>query len=142
VSAPAGFLTLDDVEVRTGSGVTARMTVRPDGPYQAGHYPGFPIFPGVFVVEAARAAVAAFVRTSSDGAQAAVLRSVESVRFAKPLRPGDVLVVDAACRRDGDTVRAKVRCADGDDETTAKITLSFDVAETDPESVREEQAGA
>jgi 3-hydroxymyristoyl/3-hydroxydecanoyl-(acyl carrier protein) dehydratase len=127
VSAPADFLTLDELEIRAGAGVTARMRVRPDGPYQAGHYPDFPIFPGVFVVEAAREAVVAHARAraSSDGAPAATLRSVDSVRFAKPLRPGDVLVVDATCTRDGDILRAKVRCADAAGDPTAKITLSF-----------------
>ena len=63
----------------------SRFPLDPGEPLLAGHYPGFPIFPGVYLVECAhRTSLAAL-----DGP--ARLAEVESTRFLGPVFPGDTV---------------------------------------------------
>ncbi len=92
------------------AGVTARLTVRPDDAYLAGHYPGAPVLPGMLLVEAVDRSVRAWA--ARRGAPAPVLRELVSARFRAPVRPGDV--VDWTCTvtagPDG-TLDVRARCA-------------------------------
>ncbi|MEC3979493.1 3-hydroxyacyl-ACP dehydratase FabZ family protein [Amycolatopsis sp. H20-H5] len=70
---------------------TVSVSINADEPVFAGHYPDFPIFPGVCVLECVRrgAEVAA-------PADAGILRlaAVESTRFTSAVYPGDVLSIE------------------------------------------------
>lgn len=70
----------------------ARAEVRIDAsePVFAGHYPDFPIFPGVCVVECVHRSALA---TAPTGA-ALTLASLDSARFVGAVFPGDVLGID------------------------------------------------
>ncbi len=114
---PARFGALDTWRVTPGTGVVGTKLIRADDPYQSGHYPGCPIYPGVFVVESACAAVRRF----DD--RYPVLAAIDSVRFSRPLRPGDTLRVDARCQVDDRVLTARVRCVDGADRPVARMTL-------------------
>jgi 3-hydroxyacyl-[acyl-carrier-protein] dehydratase len=71
--------------------LTARVGVHGDDPNLRGHFPGLPIFPGIFVIESLCQAMAqAFGR---DGGQPPVLRNLRSVRFLAPLLDGDELTL-------------------------------------------------
>ncbi|MFF5789756.1 3-hydroxyacyl-ACP dehydratase FabZ family protein [Streptomyces sp. NPDC012693] len=75
-----------------GSGrVTTRAAVGPGERVFPGHYPGFPIFPGVCVVEHVH--LSALAAPPEPGA---VLRleAIESTRFLSPVFPGDELEVE------------------------------------------------
>jgi 3-hydroxyacyl-[acyl-carrier-protein] dehydratase len=64
---------------------SSAFTLDPAEPLLAGHYPGFPIFPGVCLVECAhRTSLAAL-------AGPARLAEVESARFLGPVFPGDTV---------------------------------------------------
>ncbi|GAA1766919.1 FabA/FabZ family ACP-dehydratase [Luedemannella helvata] len=115
----------DDVRVHTDGDtlvVHARKTVTATDPYLVGHFPGQPVYPGVFVLETVRQAVAA-----AHGLPPTVLDigHVTSVRFAAPLRPGATLLVEITMRAGPLTgvVAVRSRCV-GDDGTlvaTAKL---------------------
>ncbi|GAB3465335.1 3-hydroxyacyl-ACP dehydratase FabZ family protein [Actinophytocola sediminis] len=95
---------VDDVLIGAGGALSAVQTIRADNPYLAGHYPGRPIYPGVFVLESALQATRRLL-----GHHDLVLAEVESVRFRTPLLPGDTLrlALSITPAEDGYLVRAK-----------------------------------
>ncbi|MFY0510290.1 3-hydroxyacyl-ACP dehydratase FabZ family protein [Streptomyces anulatus] len=98
--------------------VTGRWTglfsvpVTDDEPVFAGHYPHFPIFPGVCVLECARAAAEAAIPPEAGELR---LTAVESSRFLAAVRPGDVLEIEVIWtpREPGWRCNAKVATATG-----------------------------
>jgi 3-hydroxyacyl-[acyl-carrier-protein] dehydratase len=77
------------VEVLPGEGelsTAVRFTVDPAETVLPGHYPGFPIFPGVCLVECTHQGARA---TAPDAAKGTALAAVESTRFTGPVFPGD-----------------------------------------------------
>ncbi|MFC9223013.1 3-hydroxyacyl-ACP dehydratase FabZ family protein [Streptomyces hygroscopicus] len=67
------------------------VTVGEDEAVFPGHYPGFPIFPGVCVIECVHLSG---LRTAPPGSAGLELVAVESTRFLSPVFPGDRLAVD------------------------------------------------
>ncbi|ANZ39749.1 hypothetical protein BBK82_30620 [Lentzea guizhouensis] len=63
-----------------------------------GHYPGFPIFPGVCIVECVHRSAL----TVSPVDRPIRLAAVISTRFVTPAFPGDELAIDLDWIRDGD----------------------------------------
>ena len=83
MSAPAPDLV---VEVRTD----------PADPVFLGHYPGFPILPGLFLVEHVHQAASAHPATAGLR-----LVAVERVRFRRPVYPGDTAEAALVLAADG-----------------------------------------
>ncbi|MFF5428027.1 MULTISPECIES: 3-hydroxyacyl-ACP dehydratase FabZ family protein [unclassified Streptomyces] len=77
---------------RTEDGVTARAVVDPAFEAFPGHYPGFPVFPGVCLVEYADQCVLADL---AGRGQRAELAAVDRCRFRDPVLPGDELTFRA-----------------------------------------------
>ncbi len=65
-------------------------------PYFQGHFPGHPVMPGVFMVEAMAQTAAALVAHSLDeGLQDRVVyfMTIDKARFRQPVHPGDTLMI-------------------------------------------------
>ena len=111
---------------------TSVVAVRIDAgePVFAGHYPGFPIFPGVCVVECVHRGAVATV----PGRDRVELAAMESVRFTNPVHPGDDIEITMRWRRtDGAwTCAARVQ---GPHTPAAQVRLRYRiVSETPPVS--------
>ncbi|MFE9701937.1 3-hydroxyacyl-ACP dehydratase FabZ family protein [Streptomyces sp. NPDC005930] len=95
MTAPAGTASPVAATVRVGSRTpegltaTAEVDILDSEPVFAGHYPGFPIFPGVCVLECVRRAAA----DAAPGVAPGPLTAVESARFATSVHPGDTLTL-------------------------------------------------
>ncbi|MEU1779108.1 hypothetical protein ABZ545_06390 [Streptomyces abikoensis] len=88
-----------EVERRAGQGPVISLTVDPAEPVFSGHYPGFPIFPGVCVVEFVHRGALA---TIPDPDRSWELSRIDKVRFLAPVRPGDRLTADITWERQED----------------------------------------
>jgi 3-hydroxyacyl-[acyl-carrier-protein] dehydratase len=74
------------VECQAAGRADSVFLLDPAEPLLAGHYPGFPILPGVCLVECAHRTALAAV-----GDPTAELREIESTRFIGPVLPGDTV---------------------------------------------------
>jgi len=91
----APFLLIDRVEhVVLDSEATGIKMVSGNEPYFAGHFPDFPVMPGVLIVEALAQTASVMVAPTIPGVTAGKLvffTTVEKARFRQPVRPGDVV---------------------------------------------------
>jgi 3-hydroxyacyl-[acyl-carrier-protein] dehydratase len=95
----APILLIDRVEhVVLDSEATGIKTVSVNEPYFAGHFPDFPVMPGVLIVEAlAQTAAVLVAATMPDLAHGKLVffTTIEKARFRQPVRPGDVIKLHA-----------------------------------------------
>ena len=91
----APFLLIDRVEhVVLDSEATGIKMVSGNEPYFAGHFPDFPVMPGVLIVEALAQTASVMVAATFPDLTVGKLvffTTVEKARFRQPVRPGDVV---------------------------------------------------
>lgn len=88
------FLLVDRVlELEPGKRIVAIKNVSRNEPFFQGHFPGYPIMPGVLIIEAmAQAAGILAYRSSQEAAGKLVyFLGIERARFRRPVVPGDQL---------------------------------------------------
>jgi 3-hydroxyacyl-[acyl-carrier-protein] dehydratase len=91
------FLLIDRVlEITRRKGLVAIKNVSINEPFFAGHFPGYPIMPGVLVVEAMAQAGGVLLLTEiPDRENKLVLFSgIERAKFRRPVVPGDQLRIE------------------------------------------------
>jgi UDP-3-O-[3-hydroxymyristoyl] N-acetylglucosamine deacetylase/3-hydroxyacyl-[acyl-carrier-protein] dehydratase len=120
------FLMVDRVTKIDGSRATAIKNVSANEPYFQGHFPGHPIMPGVLQLEAiAQVAGLLMVKHIETAGQIAYFMSAEDVKWRKPVRPGDVLVIEVELTKSrGKIGRAKGSCkVAGEVVSEAEVTF-------------------
>jgi len=87
------FLLVDRIIELEAERIVGIKNVTVNEPFFAGHFPDFPVMPGVLIVEAmAQTAGVLVLRTIADRDDKLVfLVSVDAARFRKPVVPGDTL---------------------------------------------------
>jgi len=98
-----------DIVDRTGDRVVAVTTVPPDEPVLAGHFPNFPIFPGVCLLECAHQTV---LGPAGPG-PVPDLAVIERARFRQPVFPGDQVRAEATVTAGPTGSRARVEVSAG-----------------------------
>ena len=91
------FVMVDRVlAVKSDDELVALKNVTINEPYFQGHFPGNPVMPGVLQLEAMAqtAGILLLRRTSAEG-KTTFFMSADKVKFRKPVRPGDQLVITA-----------------------------------------------
>src|SRR6201999_2887769 len=83
-------------ELQRGQSLVAVKNLSLAEEYLADHFPGFPVMPGVLMLEAMTQAGAWLVRASEDFAHSVVtLKEARNVKYANFVRPGQMLTVTA-----------------------------------------------
>jgi 3-hydroxyacyl-[acyl-carrier-protein] dehydratase len=97
------FLLLDRVEtVEKGKRLVALKNVTVNEEFFNGHFPGFPVMPGVLIVEALAQAGGILALQDLDGRlgnRKIFFMSIDKARFRKPVVPGDQLRLEIAIER-------------------------------------------
>lgn len=88
------------LEVVPGERIVALKNVSVNEPFFPGHYPHFPVMPGVLIVEAmAQAAAILSFRTMEsrpDDRNVYYFVGIDGARFKRPVTPGDQLVLEVS----------------------------------------------
>jgi UDP-3-O-[3-hydroxymyristoyl] N-acetylglucosamine deacetylase/3-hydroxyacyl-[acyl-carrier-protein] dehydratase len=88
------FLMVDRITKIEGNKIVGLKNVTANEPYFQGHFPNHPIMPGVLQLEAiAQVAGIMMLRQAENFGKLAYFMSAESVRWRKPVLPGDSLVI-------------------------------------------------
>jgi UDP-3-O-[3-hydroxymyristoyl] N-acetylglucosamine deacetylase/3-hydroxyacyl-[acyl-carrier-protein] dehydratase len=120
------FLMVDRVTRIEGNQITGLKNVTINEPYFQGHFPGHPIMPGVLQLEAiAQVAGILTLQQVENLGKLAYFMSADNVKWRKPVRPGDTLIIDVELTKArGKIGRAKGRClVDGQVVSEAEVTF-------------------
>ena len=94
------FLYIDAVkDIVPGISIVGVKNVTINEPFFQGHFPSFPVMPGVLIVEAmAQTSAVLVVETMGGDAEGKLVyfMSVDQAKFRKPVRPGDTLTFHVA----------------------------------------------
>ena len=106
------FLMLDRVVEFVGEDeLVAIKNVTINEPFFQGHFPGNPVMPGVLQLEAmAQAAGVLMLRRSSSEGKTTLFMSADKVKFRKPVRPGDQIIINAKLTKSRGTKLAQAEC--------------------------------
>ncbi|HEY8377110.1 MAG TPA: 3-hydroxyacyl-ACP dehydratase FabZ [Nannocystis sp.] len=99
------FLFLDRVVSATpGESIVAQKLVSMSDPILQGHFPGFPILPGVVQVEAMAQAAVVLAHLSGvfdPATHNCLFTGIQEAKFRAPVVPGDVLTIEVKALRIG-----------------------------------------
>jgi UDP-3-O-[3-hydroxymyristoyl] N-acetylglucosamine deacetylase/3-hydroxyacyl-[acyl-carrier-protein] dehydratase len=91
--------------------ITAVKSVSINEPYFQGHFPGHPVMPGVLQVEAmAQVASILLMHLARTSHRLGYFMSADSVKFRKPVFPGDTIFVHAEITKTRGVKLAKAKC--------------------------------
>jgi len=96
------FLLVDKVlDYELDTSIRALKNVTINEPHFTGHFPSFPVMPGVLIVEAMAqvGGILAFQSAPKDQEFLVYFTGIDGIRFRKPVRPGDQLIFELTCLR-------------------------------------------
>ena len=84
------------LECEPGVSVKAELDVSPDLPLFEGHFPDYPVLPGVIIMEALAqaASFSILVAREAEGALG-FFAGIDNAKFRNQVRPGDTLTLEA-----------------------------------------------
>lgn len=110
------FLLVDRIEeLEPGVRAVGIKNVTQNEPFFQGHFPDYPVMPGVLIIEAMAQVGAVSVMAGGDHSdKLALFAGIDGVRFRKQVLPGDVL------RMEVEIVRLKGRVGRGKGRATVR----------------------
>jgi 3-hydroxyacyl-[acyl-carrier-protein] dehydratase len=101
------------IDYEAGRFIKGIKNVTTNEPFFQGHFPQYPVMPGVLVIEAMAQAAGLLTFLSklarTDGSQLVLFAGIDKARFKRQVVPGDVLALDAVLERASQGV-GRFRC--------------------------------
>src|SRR6202043_774081 len=90
------FLLVDRIEELEAERVVGIKNVTVNEPFFAGHFPDYPVMPGVLIIEAMVQVAGVLVLSGIPDRKSklVLLAGVDGAKFRKPVRPGDQLRIE------------------------------------------------
>ena len=90
------FLLVDKiVELEVGKRAVGIKNVTANEPFFQGHFPEYPLMPGVLIIEAmAQVGAVAMMSLEENKGKLGVFAGIDKVRFKREVRPGDPLTME------------------------------------------------
>lgn len=129
------FLLIDEVtELEPGKRVVAKKHLKEDEFWFKGHFPGYPIQPGVLTMEMLAQAGAVCVLSMPEFAgRIAVFAGIDKARFHRPVMPGETLTLEVEILklRSSIGVGKAIATVDGKKAAVGEITFAISEAKKD-----------
>ncbi|MBM7543068.1 3-hydroxyacyl-ACP dehydratase FabZ [Amphibacillus cookii] len=95
------FLLVDEItEIEEGKRVVGKKNVTINEPFFQGHFPEYPVMPGVLIVEAlAQTGAVAMLSKEENQGKIGFLAGIDKCRFKRQVKPGDTLTLEVEITR-------------------------------------------
>jgi 3-hydroxymyristoyl/3-hydroxydecanoyl-(acyl carrier protein) dehydratases len=137
------FVLLDRITSIEQNKICAEKKLSMAEEYLADHFPGFPVMPGVLILESMIQTSAWLMRVNSDFAHSMVLfKEAKAVRYKGFVAPGQTLVIESTVHQNEGNVWT-FKCEgfiDGKSCCNARLSLiQFNLQDTNPGSAAEDE---
>src|SRR5579862_6373874 len=125
------MLLVDRIEELEEERVVGIKNVTANEPFFVGHFPDFPVMPGVLITEAMAQVAGVLVLSSipNRGSKLVLLASVEEAKFRKPVRPGDQLRIEMKVLKRKESIAKMTGTATVDGVVVAEATMLCKLAD-------------
>lgn len=119
------FLLVDRiVELEIGKKAVGLKNVTVNEPFFQGHFPGYPVMPGVLIVEAlAQVGAIAVLSMEENKGKLGFLAGIDGFRFKEQVKPGDTLMLEVELTR----VRGSIGKGHGIAKVNGKVAAEGDI---------------
>ncbi len=121
------FLLIDKiVEMEEGKKVVALKNVTMNEPFFVGHYPNFPVMPGVLILEAmAQSGAVAILSMEEFKGRTPMFGAIDKAKFRGQVRPGDSLLIEVEILKLRNNAGKGMGIATVDGKKVAEAELTF-----------------
>lgn len=127
------FLLVDRItELELGKRAVGEKLVTINEPFFQGHFPGWPIMPGVLIVEAmAQVGAIAVLSMPEYRGKLAYMAGIDNGRFRKPVQPGQVLRLEVTIAKIRHSIGKGTGTAFVGDEVVCNGEMTFAIMDPD-----------
>ncbi len=125
------MLMVDRIVDLTDESIVGIKNVTANEPHFTGHFPGYPVMPGVLILESMAQVAGVLVARLAPHTRGRImfLASIEEAKFRKPVVPGDQLRIEMKMLRLKTTIAKMQGTATVDGQVVAEATLMCKLTE-------------